>query len=66
MSKIRKTTTLFESKKLILQRIEITIGDCKTTYYREVIIGDDLIVNDIKCIPDWYLRDEKIKALLNE
>ena len=63
MGKIKKTI-LFSSDTVRLELLRITVGDCKMKKYREVRInGDDFEVKELKCIPNWYMRQLKLEAL---
>lgn len=55
---------MFESKTIKLEKIDITVGNCQMTKYREVnTVGGCLSVKEHKEVPVWYLRELKIKEL---
>lgn len=58
--------TLYRDSEVTLQRLVITIGECKMVKYR--IVREDksegiLDVKEVKDLPLWYLRYLKLKTL---
>jgi hypothetical protein len=63
-----KKQMMFTSDDLDLQRIDVTVGDCSMTKWREIHYDENhevLSVKEHKDIPDWFIRDIKINSLLN-
>jgi hypothetical protein len=59
-------TVIYKSDKVQLEKIEVTIGDCHMTKYREVsLIRGELEVKEHKSFPDWYVRELKLQILLD-
>lgn len=57
---------MFISDELELQKITVTVGDCLMLKYREIEYDEEhevVSVREHKHIPDWYLRNLKLKAL---
>lgn len=64
MSKNIIRKVLFSSDTIQLEVINISVGDCKMKKYREIRTEDgEIEVKEHKSIPNWYLRDLKLKAL---
>lgn len=56
--------TLYQDDEITLQRLIITVGTCKMTKFREVIrIGLGFEVKEHKELPEWFIRDKKLKEL---
>lgn len=57
--------TIYQDDEVTLQRLIITVGDCKMTKYRQVTKDGDLglYVKEFKEAPSWYLRSLKLKKL---
>ncbi len=64
MGKNIKRIVLFSSDTIQLEQIDVTVGDCKMKKFREIRREDgEIEVLEHKCIPNWYLRELKLKAL---
>lgn len=56
--------TLYEDSEVTLQRLIITIGTCKMTKFRQISnIDGELDVRELKEMPEWFIRDKKLKQL---
>lgn len=56
--------TLYQDEEVTLQRLVIRIGHCRMVKYRVVRNSEDeLDVQEIKDIPNWYLRFKKLQQL---
>lgn len=63
MKQIKKIV-LFDSGTIRLEKLMITVGDCRMMKYREIrTVDDELDVKELKEIPTWYLRELKLKEL---
>jgi hypothetical protein len=63
MKQIKKIV-LFNSDTIRLEKLMITVGDCRMMKFREIrTVDDELDVRELKEIPTWYLRELKLKAL---
>lgn len=57
--------TTYQDDEITLQRIIVTVGDCKMMKYRQITKDGDLgfYVKELKELPQWYLRNRKLKQL---
>lgn len=56
--------TLYQDDYITLQRLIIRVGTCKMIKFREIRNNDsELDVREHKELPDWFLRDKKLKQL---
>lgn len=57
--------TTYQDDEITLQRIIVTVGDCKMMKYRQITKDSDLgfYVKELKEPPQWYLRNRKLKQL---
>jgi hypothetical protein len=67
-----KRRLLFSDENVRLEEIKLIIGSCRATIFREVVYGkideelgtQDFTVKEHKSIPEWYIRQMKLEALL--
>lgn len=57
--------TLYKDEEVTLQRLIIKVGICQMTKFREIRIidGEIRIVREHKELPEWFVRDKKLKQL---
>lgn len=56
--------TLYQDDHITLQRLIIRVGTCKMTKFRQITnIDGELDVREHKELPDWFLREKKLKQL---
>jgi hypothetical protein len=61
----KKMKTLYNDDNLCLQEIYITVGNMTFTKWREIRTGNrELDVREYREVPEWYIRDLKLKDLL--
>lgn len=74
-----RRTILFKSDEVQLEKIDISIGDCHMTKYRQISkiqtsgnvgsyfgLSGELEVKELKQFPDWYVRELKLQILLDD
>lgn len=56
--------TLYQDDEITLQRLIIRVGTCRMIKFREIRNTDgELDVREHKELPEWFLRDKKLKQL---
>lgn len=56
--------TLYKDDEVTLQRLIIKVGICQMTKFREIRnIGLGFEVKEHKELPEWFVRDKKLKQL---